>query len=236
MLSVLIFGVVLNLASEPMLWMRPDGAVTVQGQTIRAQFSPGTRRMNTPRGWGYDFSGPKSGILLPDLPELALSHSMTVAAWIRPRAYVTDGPGAQILFRGDDRSGLDPYDLVIHPDGTIWFAIQNDREQWAAVGAELPLGQWTHVCASYDESGGPTKRVLRMWIDGKLVAMSTTSRAPLSNLDKRWTPGLGIGNVQNDRGPHNQPFNGTLFDLRLYDVVLEPDETGYQGALGEPPL
>lgn len=191
--------------------------------------------MPTPRGTGYDFSGAKSGLLIPDLAPLALTGSMTVSVWIRPRSYANDGPGAQIFFRGDDRVSLDPIDLVIHSDGTIWFAVMNEQGLGVGVGAELPLNQWTHVTASFEDTGMTREHTLKLWLNGRLVAFAETTRSPFSVLDRRTAPGVGIGNVQNDKGPHNQPFNGTLCDLRLYDAALEPADAGFGGGFAEPP-
>lgn len=223
--------------TEPVLWMRPDATITVQGRAILPTVSPGAKKVPALGGWGYDFDGRRAGLLLPDMPALALTSSMTVSVWIRPRSYVNDGPGAQILFRGDDRCGLDPYSLVILGNGVVVFGVQNDREQGWSVGAELPLNTWTHVTASYEDSPAFGAKKLRMWLNGELMTHATTSRTPFSILDKAWAPGVGIGNVQNEKGPHNQPFNGTLFDLRLYQGVFGPGDAGYRpSGRQDPPL
>lgn len=207
-------------APEPVLWIHPTGQITVSGKAVEATLSPGTRAVKTSRGVVYDFDGKRSGILIPDMRALEITESFTVSTWINLRTYVNDGPGAQILFRGDDRGGLDPYTLVVHSDGTVNFSVQNAENRGFHVSAELPLQKWTHVMASWDMTTGK----MVMWIDGKNVAFATTTVFPFASLNRDWAPGIGIGNVQNEKGPHNQPINGQLSDLRLLKGVWTPDD------------
>lgn len=208
---------------EPVLWLHPKGDVLVAGQPAKARLTPGARTVRTPIGYGLDLDGKRGGLLLPDLTALGLTRSITVSTWIYLRSYVSDGPGAQVLFRGDDRSGVDPYTLVVHNDGTINFGIQGADGLGAHVTAEVPLKQWVHVTGSFNEGTGE----LRLWLDDNLVSTRYSNRRPFIELDGKASPGVGIGNVQNDQGPHNQPLNGILVDLRLYPTVLEPRETGF---------
>lgn len=205
---------------EPVLWLTPHGRITVMGKEIEPTFSPGTRTIKTPQGVVFDFDGRRSGINLPDERAFAITDSFTVSTWIYLRTYHNDGPGAQILFRGDDRSGLDPYSLVVHPNGTIHFSVQDAQDRGFHVSAEIPLAKWTHVLGSWDMETGK----LRLWLNGENVAFATTTVHPFATLDKGWTPGLGIGNVQNEKGIHNQPMNGQLMDLRLMRGVWTPED------------
>jgi Concanavalin A-like lectin/glucanases superfamily len=207
-------------APEPALWLKPNGQITIQGKAIVPTFSPGTKAIKTSRGVVFDFDGRRSGILIPDERHLAITESFTVSTWINLRSYVNDGPGAQILFRGDDRGGLDPYTLVIHSDGTVNFSVQDAQNRGFHITAEVPLQKWTHVMANWDMSVGR----LQMWINGENVAFATTTVHPFVTLDRGWAPGIGVGNVQNEKGPHNQPINGQLFDLRLMRGVWTPED------------
>lgn len=233
---MIIFGLAAAMVEAqermPVLWMDRLGQISIEGRSVSPQFNAGAARIQTRDGIAYNFSGHKSGILFGDQPALKLGSSMTVAVWLFPRSYVNDGPGAQILFRGDDRNGLDPYDLVILGDGTVKFDIENDHGQSMEVRAELPLNKWTHVTASFNDADGE----LTMWLNGVRTANSHTTRKPFVDLDARFAPGVGVGNVQNDKGPHNQPYNGMLADLRLYSSVLTPPEVGYEGHKNIDPL
>lgn len=210
---------------SPVLWLNLKGETLVAGRAVQPRLTPGVNRSRTNEGVAYNFTGVRGGILLGDLPALRLGGSITVSAWLNPRSYVNDGPGAELLFRGDDRSGLDPYWMVITSDGTINFSIANENGQGMGVKAELPLNRWTHVTANFDAKTGE----MRMWLNGEVVAFAKTSYRPAVNLDLNAAPGVGIGNVQNDAGPHNQPFNGFLADVRLYNVAVGPEEAGFNG-------
>jgi len=218
-------------APEPILWLQPTGQITINGKPAAHILSPGTRALKTSQGVVYDFDGKRSGVLIPDLRPLAITESFTVSTWINLRSYVNDGPGAQILFRGDDRIGRDPYSLVIHSNGTVNFGIQNAEGTGFHVSAEVPLQRWTHVLASWDMTMGK----LMMWLDGKNVAFATTKIHPFAVLDQATAPGIGIGNVQNEKGPHNQPINGQLSDLRLLRGVWTPEDLGILGKSAIPP-
>jgi hypothetical protein len=204
----------------PVLWLSPNGNVEVAGKPIKARMTNGAARIRLNNGYAYDFNGTRGAILVPDMAELHLTKSITVSLWINLRSYVNDGPGAQILFRGDDRSGVDPYTLVIHSNGTINFGIQDEDHQGMSVTGEIPLNRWMNVLGSYNGENGE----LKLWLNNECVAYSRTSKRPFANLDPAWAPGIGIGNVQNDTGPHNQPLNGMVADLRLYDRVYEPED------------
>lgn len=225
-LAILVATSRVQLA-EPALWLNLRGDILVDGRAVKPRFTPGAARIQGPNGTSYSFSGQRGGILFPDLENFHLGQSITVSTWINAKSYVNDGPGAQILFRGDDRSGLDPFTLVVQSDGTINFGISDENFGGTSVKAELPLNRWIHVTATFSAKTG----WMAMYLDGEKVATSRTSKRQFTQLDPNWTPGLSIGNVQNDRGPHNQPFNGVLADVRLYREVLDPVDAGYNPAL-----
>src|SRR5688572_16785402 len=108
----------------PVLWLRPDGQVLVGGQVVQPKVRAGSRLVRMNGVTAYEFNGADGGLLLGDAPALRLTGSITVSTWINLRSYVNHGPGAQVLFRGDDRNGLDPYTLAVHSDGTINFGVQ----------------------------------------------------------------------------------------------------------------
>ena len=221
-----------HIDPQPALWLQPDGQVTVQGRAVNPIFSPGTRKINTGNGVAFDFDGKRSGILLGDIPALQITDSMTISVWLNLRSYVNDGPGAQILFRGDDRCGLDPYSLVIEGNQTVNFGVSEANGHGMKLTAEIALNKWTHVQSSFDAEN----HKLDLWINGEHVAFVKTSAAPFGFLDNGYTPGVSIGNVQNEKGPHNQPINGQIGDLRVYRGAFSPDDLGIRlGSWFEPP-
>jgi hypothetical protein len=207
------------------MWLSPKGTLLVEGKPAPARITKGARTVGTPFGYGLDLDGTHGGLLIPDLPALALTRAMTVSTWVYLRGYVSDGPGAQLLFRGDDRPGHDPYDFVLRGNGTIEFGIGSDDDHRPFVATEIPLRQWVRVTASYEAATGEMK----LWMGDRLVATRVTEIKPFRDLDQNYLPGVGIGNVETDGGfGNNQPLNGILADMRLYPTVLEPALAGWR--------
>jgi hypothetical protein len=69
---------------------------------------------------------------------------------------------------------------------------------------------------------------MSLYLDGIKMTTIATKKHAFSELEQQYIPGVGIGNVQNDHGPHNQPLNGILADVRLYTRVTTPAETGFR--------
>lgn len=215
-------------ASEPILWLNPSGHLLIAGREAPARMNPGAKPVQTPVGLGIDFAAEKSGFLIPDYPILHLTRSLTIAAWVYVRRYSPNGFQSQLLFRGDDRNGLDPYQLSIESDGKAAFAVTGADGQIASVGVDIPLKTWVRITGSYDEETNEIK----IYSGARLANTKDAPMHPFADLEAKSTPGLGIGNVQNDKGPHNQPMDGIVADVRLYDEALTPKAAGYEPIKG----
>jgi hypothetical protein len=164
-----------------------------------------------------NFDGSSGRIAIPDSPRLALTHSLAITAWININAYPSDH--AYILFRGDDRVGLDPYNFYINSDGTLGFMVNDDSGGCGSVKStpSIPLHTWTFVAGSIDDATG----ILSVYINGQLTGQAQTDVRSYAVLDPTQTPGLGIGNVQS--GNYGFYFNGLIRQVKLYDST-DPDE------------
>lgn len=224
MISILAVSIAMQTGPDPFLRFEPvlrlmlDGSVYMKGGSDDIRVRPGTSVVSVPGGTGWEFNGKQGGIELGDAAALKLTGSMSVAVWLYVRSYVGPGPGSQILFRGDDRNGLDPYSLVVHPDGTVNFGLQDERNDGASVTARVPLNGWRHVVASFDSVNGSMK----LYLNGALQDARVTTVRPFRDLDRNWAPGVSIGNVPNRFGPHNQPLNGIIADLAVFARVVTP--------------
>jgi hypothetical protein len=123
----------------------------------------------------------------------------------------------QILFRGDDRGGLDPYSLTLL-NGKF---LLNAYSTTSAINVVTPVvvGEWVHIVGTLDVE----RSRISIYKNGVLAAENETIIRPFTDLDPRQFPGIGIGNVQHP-GPHNQPFMGVLDELQLYNRALTPEE------------
>jgi hypothetical protein len=163
-------------------------------------------------------NGTNQQILLPDSPTLELTHSLTIEAFVKvdEMAPFTGGSG-DILFRGDNRVGLDPYKLVVTRSGELVFHVESATAA-ATLTCPMPYHQWTHVAGTLDDATGQMK----LYLNGNVVASRITSVRPFGPLDPAYKPGLGIGSDQDSQ--YAELFNGWIDELRVSDVALEPTQ------------
>jgi hypothetical protein len=166
-----------------------------------------------------DFDGVNARVAIPDYTALQLTQSLTLEAYIFPRAFASVQLGhAQIVFRGDDRAGRDPYYLSLLPDGRVAFSINDAADNQVILRAAIPgLNQWTHVAGTLDDATGK----MSLYVNGTLIEQLTTSIRPFATLDPTQNPGLGIGNLQSAA---HQDFNGLIDEVRISNVALSPDQ------------
>ena len=161
-----------------------------------------------PENYPYGYTG----IQIADQPAYALTNSLTIEGWIRPR-----GNGANIFWRGDNRPGMDPYFLGMSGSNIgLWITDQNANT--VAVGAPIPFYVWTHVAATLDGNSGN----MSIYTNGVLAAQTNTTIRPFGPLIPGDSPGIGIGNV-ND-GQNNFPFIGDIDEISLYSRALAAGE------------
>ncbi len=218
----LVIALTLQAKPKPVLAIQLNGLlISPSAESWREE----TRWIKVPGGRGVEFWGQQSGWMVTDHPALALEKQFTISAWLKPYNYVIAGPQAQIMFRGDDRPGLDPYSLAIHDDGTVFLRFDNENNITSECRSKskLPLNRWSHVLASFSMA----TQKMRIFVNGVLENETRTPYHPLGPLEAIDSAGLGVGNVQGDKGPHNQPYHGVLADLRLYNVALEPKDVDY---------
>jgi hypothetical protein len=167
-----------------------------------------------------DFFGTNQFVSVPDYPLLRLTQSLTVEAFIKLRSFQTTSPTReqQVLFRGDDRSGYDAYELEISGN-SLMFRVENASDTHALVTADFTpyVGKWAHVAGSLDDATGK----MSLYINGILVASTITTVRPLGNLTGA-LPGLGIGNTQSST--YNEHFNGLIDEVRISDRALQPSQ------------
>jgi hypothetical protein len=157
--------------------------------------------------------GTYSGIQIADQPAYALTNSLTIEGWVRPR-----GDGYLIFWRGDNRPGIDPYYLSMQANNTLRFGICDAGGNSAFVDTTLNYFAWTHVAATLDGSSG----ALRIYTNGVLAAQTVTAIRPFGDLIPGQSPGVGIGNL-NDGG-NNFPFLGDIDEISLYNRALSAGE------------
>jgi hypothetical protein len=190
-------------------WWRGDGnandsADSHNGTLIGTGFTTGLY------GQAFD-TGSGRRVLIPDDPAFQLTGSLSIGAWVKPTA-----PGYSILFRGDSRAGLDPWQLGGDNLGNWGLAVTDASGTAAQLFTPLPLNQWSQITGTLDDATGD----LRVYVNGVLAAeMSTTIRA-FGPLDPTQSTGVSIGNTTT----FNFPFTGAFDEVVLYSRALSPAE------------
>lgn len=172
-------------------------------------------------GQGFHFNGTDGGVTVPDSESLRIDGSLSIACWVFIESFPTREQGAaMILFRGDDRNGNDPYRLLIDFRGRLGFAIESETGG-ADLSAPIGAGRFVHVAATMDIETGR----MRLYQNGEIVAETTTTHAPMPNLDPAANPSLGIGNHGGrPASPFSYPFHGVINELRLYRRAVSVPE------------
>jgi outer membrane protein assembly factor BamB len=175
-------------------------------------------------GKAFNFDGTDDRAQLTDAPSLQFTTSFSIEGWIQVKAFPTGTNGddhGEILFRGDDRGGLDPYSLSVEPNGTLNFLVTNANNQGTSVAAAIAANQWVHVAGTLDDATG----TMSLYENGGLVAQTVTSIRPFQNLDPAQNPSIAIGNHGGyPNSPHNFPFNGLIDELAVYNRALTPGD------------
>ena len=173
--------------------------------------------LNVSNRLSMHFNGTNQQITISDNSKFELTQSLTLEAFIKPEA--DPYSAGQIIFRGDSRPGFDPYYISMLPNKTLRFQIQDNVNNTVYLNASLPsFNQWYHIAGTLDDATGQMK----FFINGVLQSSVTTSIRPLRNLDSAFSPGLGIGNVED--GVYSQYFPGFIDEVRISDQALRPDQ------------
>jgi hypothetical protein len=174
-------------------------------------------------GNAFNFNRSNCWAALGDPSSLAFTASMTIEGWIKVNGLPTNYHFGSIMFRGDDRPGLDPYQLVDLPNGDLQFLITGAPGTATAgspaVEAPIPMGQFVHVAAMLDDGTG----LMTLYENGTVVAQTTTTARPFGPLDPTQEPGVGIGN-SNALDNYDVPFNGLIDELTVYNRALTAGE------------
>jgi hypothetical protein len=181
-----------------------------------------TNHMPSSKSGGFSmyFDGVSPGFGVQDNARLYLTRSLTIEAAIKPEPLIGGSMnGGQILFRGDNRPGLDPYYLVLNSPGNLLvFGITDGNNQTISISHPVEFDRWQHVAGTLDDTTG----VMSLYIDGIIVATTYTTIRPLGSLSSRHKPGIGIGSDQN--GDYGEFMHGWIGFVRLSDTALNPQQ------------
>jgi hypothetical protein len=160
-------------------------------------------------------------ISVPSSPSLAITGSMTVAAWIRPTIDSTLQEG--IVEKWDDPSATNGYMFRLDANENLCFSVCDATGAHGVSTAPRPvtLNVWTHVAGVYSHAAGTITNYVNGAAD---PTVGTGIPAPTSG-----STALQIGD---DHG--SNAFNGNIDEVRVYNRELSVDEVGILKD-GQPP-
>lgn len=161
-------------------------------------------------------TAPNQKIFFEDSAPFRISKSITIEAVFR---FDGSSPGNSfghnmILFRGDDRGGLDPYSLNINSN-TLYFVVNQDNIDYSVVSAPIVVGKWYRVAGVLDDATGRHS----LYVDGIEVDVRFTTARPLEFLDPTRSPGIAIGGAQSSNFQFG--FGGLIDEVRLYNSAVD---------------
>ncbi len=189
-------------------WTADNTAMDAVG-TNHGSLVSGTTYATGQVGQAFSFDGVNDRVQIADSPSLALTQSMTIEGWLRVDEFPSGTVAGTVLFRGDNRGGLDPYHLALTSGGTLSFQIGSLTAS-TQIQAPIGTGQFVHIAATLDDATG----VMRLYENGVLMAQTTTAVRPFADLDPASNPEVVIGYC----------LKGLTDDLRLYDEALSAEQ------------
>jgi|GEM_PF-1440179 hypothetical protein len=161
---------------------------------------------------GQAFACNGSGrVQIADSPAFQLTNALSIECWIRPR-----GNGNVIFWRGDNRSGMDPYFLSMQGNNSLRFYIEDASGNAAFVETTLDYNQWYYMAATWDGASG----IMDLYVNGQLASQTNTTIRAFGPLNPNNNPAVGIGNTVGN----NFPFVGDIDEVSLYSRALTTDE------------
>jgi hypothetical protein len=165
-------------------------------------------------GGAYHFSS--DYIRVPDNPSLNLASGMTVCAWIRSEY---NGGARTILSQWNDYSWEHSFIFKIHNSSDklrieLSKGYHNNLADLSG-GTSIPIGEWTHVAATYDGSK------VRLYVNGKEDS-SLSAAGPIAASDMD----LIVGGMWFRSNQAAEFFMGDLDDVRVYNRALSGLEVG----------
>ena len=163
-----------------------------------------------------DFPGNSPGIKNAYSTDYAISGSMTVCAWAKPR---TISGGGRIVSKG---AGSSNRGWEFQPTAGGWYEFALATNKTAHIYLEASsvdcdiVGKWTHVTCVYDAS----VPAMYIYTNGILANMKTDGVPTSQYVNTSY--GIGIG--ARPLASYYVPFDGQIDDVRLYSSALSAAE------------
>jgi hypothetical protein len=191
------------------------------GNTVRLGVNGKERTVALPAGNGWDAghvaarafkAGPGGAVEVPDVGDFEKDQGFSYAAWVRLPGNPSFGA---IAARMDDQHDFRGWDLWVENNRVGTHIIHKwDTDALKVVSqTPLPVGQWAHVCVTYDGSGKASG--VRIYVNGVLQEGRTVFKDNLKSTIRTTVP-LKVA----QRHTTARLTGLAVQDLRLYGRAL----------------
>lgn len=183
---------------------------SVQG-TMADALAVAARKSAGQSGFGLDLAGKDTWVRVrtsESLDSMYISGELTVAAWIKPRAWDDYGKTRWVISRVDDEPRARAFGLGIDHDRPFFTILQFGLRSTTGI----PLDQWTHIAGSYDRNR------IALYVNGSLE-MELVIGAPLSGKSRDIVIGAAL-----IYEAMTGFFNGVIDDVSVYNSILTTEE------------
>ncbi|PIR92080.1 hypothetical protein COU01_03640, partial [Candidatus Falkowbacteria bacterium CG10_big_fil_rev_8_21_14_0_10_44_15] len=173
-------------------------------------------------GKALSFDGTNDDIIIADSTSLRPS-SLTVSAWIKPGASITDSDF--ILVKDRDTGSWDSYAFSLNSSRKISFGVQNKTlvqyPSWLS-NASLSASTWYHVAATYEGRNFNASDAV-IYVNGSPVSTTYTANGYTSSFTIEYnTQSAYIGSFSTNSA--TSYFNGLIDEVKLYNYARTPEE------------
>jgi chitodextrinase len=151
------------------------------------------------------FNGTSALVTVNNSTTLQLSNAMTLEAWVNP--LTVNSAWRDVVYRSSDNYYLEGTTASGSVPGTGGTFGTSDVVLYGSTA--LPVNTWTHLAATYDGT------MMRLYVNGTQVASQ-----PQTGVIATSTNPLQIGGDS----LYGQFFQGTIDEVRIYNVVLTATE------------
>jgi hypothetical protein len=165
-----------------------------------------------------------------DINELNSVSEFTIVGWIKE----TDNTANERIF---DKYKDGNYDISVAPfGGSLYFELGNSDNSygyWSGYSSTIPSGEWYHLAAVYNGSGGTNAEKIKIYVNDvdRTLAFSGTIPSITAGLS-----GYNFTLSPSARSP-TVPFIGTMDDVAIFNRSLsasEIHELYLKGVNGDP--
>ncbi|MHC4436956.1 MAG: M56 family metallopeptidase, partial [Planctomycetota bacterium] len=179
------------------------------------EMSPGWIRSDWPgcsieNNYALQFDGTDDYVKIPASNSLDIRGSLTLSAWVKNNG---DNDG-QIIWRGDNQSARDPYELHID-SGKMEFRIDGGKRGCYRISSDkLADNRWHFWSGVYDKLGGE----IRLYQDAVLVSAMDIEGDIGYDTSTMWNM---IGAVDFGNWQH---FKGLIDEAQIWSITRTPEQ------------